>query len=374
MQGSNGRRCFLINDDVIMKKLLYYIPHRLYQDSSMVKSDPVAKEFVQMFNPWISLSDRTNTLKLLGKHEVYNNSPLPAKPAVQLSFSAASYNRIDECIAQYIEQKKEKLVIFYSGGIDSTLIVSLLISHPDWARLKSSVWLAINEDSQIENPKFFYEVVLPNFGERLLPSNQFYDIVNDKENLCVTGECADNLFGSLTLKSYMDSTGKFDSIHGDWRTETMPWLLNKKSNYRDEREQMLTDLVDASPVPINTNHDFLWWLNYAMKWQAVKYRMSMHAPTAAQAEYMAANVINFFDSTAYQAWALYSSETKVGGKWNTYKLPAKKLINEIWANEKYLKYKTKWPSLPTITRYNNAWGFLWQNDDGSLTATKGLSD
>jgi len=53
-------------------------------------------------------------------------------------------------------------------------------------------------------------------------------------------------------------------------------------------------------------------------------------------------------------------------------LPAKQLINDIWPNEKYLKYKTKWPSLPTITRYNNAWGFLWQNVDGSFTATKEL--
>jgi len=355
-----------------MKNLLYYIPHRLYKNKE-VDINPVTKSFVEMFNPWISLSDRTGTIDIPGV-PVFNNSPIPTKPAYVQSFSAASYQRIDDCIVQLKSPGKEKLVIFHSGGIDSTLIVSLLISHPDWNELKKVTWLAINEDSQIENPEFFNEVVLPNFGNHLLTSNAFYEIINDSRNVCVTGECADNLFGSLTLKSYMDNTNNFNAIHSDWETGALPWLLDKKPMYRNEREQMLYDLVNACPTPIETNHDFLWWLNYAMKWQAVKYRMAMHAPTAAQAEYMAGNVVNFFDSTVYQEWALYTKESKVSDKWNTYKLPAKKLINEIWPNERYLTYKTKWPSLPTITRYNNAWGFLWQNEDGSFTATKELGD
>lgn len=355
-----------------MKKLLYYIPHRLYRAGQ--NTDPVARSFVEMFNPWISLSDRTNTLNIPGKVEIFNNSPIPAYPEKMLNFSATSYNRIDECISKLKDPGRERLVIFYSGGIDSTLIVALLVSHPDWKELKKTTWLAINEDSQIENPDFFKEVILPNFGTKLLASNNFYDIISDTKNVCVTGECADNLFGSLTLKGYMDNIGKFDCIHGNWEKETLPWLLDKITVYRDEREQMLYDLVNAAPIDINSNHDFLWWLNYAMKWQAVKYRMSMHAPTASQAEYMAGNVVNFFDSEEYQQWALYTSEPKVGSKWNTYKLPAKNLINEVWGNEKYLTYKTKWPSLPSITRYNNAWGFLWQNEDGSLTATKELDD
>jgi len=356
-----------------MRKLLYYIPHRLYRSPLAVDINPVTRTFIEMFNPWISMSDRTGTLDVPGV-PIFNNSPIPDQPESAPSFSAASYNRIDECVEKLKEPGKERLVIFHSGGIDSTLIMSLLISHPDWAELQKVTWIAINEDSQLENPEFFDEIVLPYFGTRLLPSNKFYDILLDPKNVCVTGECADNLFGSLTLKSYMDNTNNFDAIHGDWETDSLPWLLNKKDKYRDEREEMLRALVAASPVPINTNHDFLWWLNFAMKWQAVKYRMSLHAPTAHQAEYMSANVVNFFDSTAYQEWALYTNEPKVGGRWNTYKLPAKQLINDIWPNEKYLRYKTKWPSLPSITRYNNAWGFLWQNPDGSLTATKEYED
>jgi hypothetical protein len=354
-----------------MKKLLYYIPHRLYQTKPDI--DPATKSFVQMFNPWISLHDRTGTLNIPGI-DVHNNSPIPNKPATVPTFSAASYQRIDECIELFKTKNKQRLVVFFSGGIDSTLIVSLLISHPHWADIKESVWCAVNEDSQVENSEFFNEIILPHFGTRLLPSNNFYGIINDPLNLCITGECADNLFGSLTLKSYMDRTGNFDAIHGNWEYESLHWLLDKQEDYRDEREQMLYDLVNAAPLPIETNHDFLWWINFTCKWQAVKYRLSMHSPSAREAEYMAGNIVNFFDTVAYQEWALYSTEPKVGDRWNTYKLPAKQLINDIWLNERYFKYKTKWPSLPSITRYNNAWGFLWQNEDGSLTATKSLND
>lgn len=352
-----------------MKQLLYYIPHRLLHSELGQTINPVTREFLLMFNPWISLSDRTGTLDIPGV-DILNNSPIPERPNFIPSFASASYSRVDDCINFFNQQDKKRLVVFYSGGIDSTLIVSLLISHPAWNSFKDNVWLAINEDSQIENPDFFREVVLPNFGTHLLPSNSYYDIVTDTNNLCITGECADNLFGSLTLKSYMDNTGDYDCIHEPWETTSLNWLLDKRPTHRDEREQMLYDLVNAAPIEIETNHDFLWWLNFAMKWQAVKYRMAMHAPTAAQAEYIASNVVNFFDSVQYQQWALYTNEQKVAGTWNSYKLPAKSLINEIWTNSKYLEYKTKWPSLPTITRYNNAWGFLYCNDDGSLTATK----
>lgn len=349
-------------------KLLYYIPHKLINSTKANDIDPATVSFLKMFNSWISLSDRTNTLNVPGI-EIYNNSPMPAagKP---LSFEFCSNQRMANTINQFKSSKKEKLVIMYSGGIDSTLIVCLLIASPYWNSIKDRVLLALNEDSQVENPVFFKEIILPYFGKQLINSNSFYDIVSNPNYTCVTGECADNLFGSLTLKSYMDSTLSYREMHKPWETGSLIWLLNKVKDHRDQREQMLYDLVNASPIAIESNHDFLWWINFTMKWQAVKYRMSMHAPTAELATAMAKNVVNFFDTNEYQQWALYSKEPKLGETWASYKLPAKLLINSIWPNENYLLHKTKWPSLPSITRYNNAWGFLYEDDNGNLTATK----
>jgi hypothetical protein len=99
----------------------------------------------------------------------------------------------------------------------------------------------------------------------------------------------------------------------------------------------------------------------------------MHAPTAESAVAMAKNVYNFFDSEEFQCWALYTPEDKLGDSWQSYKLPAKKLINQIWPNMKYLVFKTKWPSLPSITRYNNSWCYLLEDSEtGEFTALKTL--
>lgn len=351
-----------------MKRLLYYIPHRLINSRAVSNLDPINVSFLRMFNGWISLSDRTGTLDIPGI-PVHNNSPIPAAGDV-ITFEACSFQRMDRIIRDFENSDKKNLILLYSGGIDSTLIACLLIAHPAWSRIRDRVRLACNEDSQIENPLFFRQMILKHFGDVLISSNDFYDIVSNPSNACITGECADNLFGSLTLKSYMDSTLDYGCIHEPWQSGSLNWLLDKTDRYRDQREEMLYRLVAASPVAIESNHDFLWWLNFAMKWQAVKYRMSMHAPTAEQAVAMAANVINFFDTEDYQRWALYTQEQKVGDIWSSYKMPAKKLIYDIWPDKSYLAHKTKWPSLPTITRYNNAWGYLWEDESGQLSVAK----
>jgi hypothetical protein len=351
-----------------MKNLLYYIPHRIVNSGKGANISNVQRDFLGMFNPWISLSDRTGTLDL--GVDVFNNSPIPEKRTPE-SFESCSVSRMTKIIKSFqTDESKEKLVIMYSGGIDSTLIVCLLISSPYWPEISDHILLAFNEDSQIENPKFFNDVILDKFGHCLISSNNFYDIITNPSYSVVTGECADNLFGSLTVKSYMDATGKFDCLHKDWESGSLDWLLNKSDpETRDQREQMLYDLVNASPIDIATNHEFLWWINYSMKWQAVKYRMGMHSPNKQQAEYMCEHIINFFDTEDFQLWALYTEEQKLGDTWASYKLPAKKLINEVVEDQTYLIHKTKWPSLPTITRYNNSWGYLYE-EDGKLSVSK----
>ena len=158
-----------------MKNLLYYIPYRILNSEKSTNLSNVQKDFLGMFNTWISLSDRTGTLDL--GIPVFNNSPIPEKQSPE-SFESCSVSRMTEIIKSFQNNKdKEKLVLMYSGGIDSTLIACLLISSPYWDDIKEHVLLAFNEDSQLENPKFFHNVILDKFGHCLISSNNFYDIV-----------------------------------------------------------------------------------------------------------------------------------------------------------------------------------------------------
>jgi hypothetical protein len=245
--------------------------------------------------------------------------------------------------------------------------------HPDWVKHKEHIYLAFNEDSVRENPTFFEKYIIPEFGNRLLNASDFHRYIADDRYVCVTGEFADNIFGSLTLKSYMDATGDFDCIQGNFESQGLPWLLAKikdQSQVENCRE-MLMVLLDSGPRKMESNHDAFWWLNFATKWQAVKFRLVSHAPTPELVDAMAKRVFHFFETEEFQLWALYTDEEKVKEDWYSYKMPAKKLILECNGDFDYYKYKTKYPSIPSLTRYANMHDFIYLDETtGIYSASK----
>jgi hypothetical protein len=351
------------------QKLVYYTPHVLFNIPEIASTYAKEAAFCSMFNSSISLIDRTGALDIPPVDcLVLDRIPEYKMPD---SFRAISEDRWQGIVDQ-IEQGKD-IVIFYSGGIDSTLIVCLALMHVDWAKHAKHVHLAFNEDSVRENPKFFEEWIIPQFGDRLINASEFHTLIQDDRYVCVTGEFADNIFGSLTLKSYMDSTGDFNAIHKDFNQTGLPWLLAKIKDL-DQVEncrEMINVLLDQSPIELRSNHDGFWWLNFATKWQAVKFRLVSHAPTADLVDVMAKRVLHFFETAEFQQWALYTDEEKVQSDWYSYKLPAKKLILECNGDMEYFKYKTKYPSIPSLTRYSNMFDFIYLDEStGTFSASK----
>lgn len=350
-------------------ELVYYLPHRLYSLPQITsRVDPVQVSFSQMFNPSISLVDRTGTIAC-PPVPVRIVDPFPQWTTTQ-NFDEICHARYNALIDHAIKTDR-KLVIFYSGGIDSTLIAALAISHPGWQRHKHMVYLAFSQDSVIENPSFWISL-RKEFGDRLLNSTSYHNLICNDGNLCITGEFADNIFGSLTLKSYMDQSGDVQAIHKPFRSTGMEWMIGKiqQKEHRERCAQMLIDVLATSPRSLDTNHDCFWWLNFVLKWQAVKYRLASHAPDARMAAMMASRIVHFFETREFQNWAVTTNESKVLNDWFSYKLPAKKMIYEINKDRDYFVYKTKYPSIPSLTRYGNTWSYVYQDVEGKYTATQ----
>ena len=351
------------------QKLVYYTPAALFGIDGFKERFPKENAFCSMFNGSISLIDRTGAINIPPVDcLILDHIPEHQTPK---SFRELSEDRWQE-IVDKIEDGK-RIIIFYSGGIDSTLIACLALMHPDWRKHKDKIYLAFNEDSIIENPTFFKKYLIPEFGDRLLNASNFHNYIQDDHWVCVTGEFADNIFGSLTLKSYMDATGNFDSIHGKFETEGLPWLLKKIKDprYVNDCSDMLKALLETAPRRMVSNHDCFWWLNFATKWQAVKFRLVSHAPTPELVNAMAHRVVHFFETKEFQLWALYTDEDKVISNWYSYKLPAKNIIYECNHDHEYLMYKTKYPSIPSLTRYSNMHDFIYLDDETDVyTASK----
>jgi hypothetical protein len=351
-------------------ELVYYTPNKLYSYQDIRRIDPMQVSFSQMFNPSISLMDRTGSIncppvsvKILDSFPEWTSPP---------SFEELCYSRYDSILQQALSSNKT-VVIFYSGGIDSTLIAALAIAHPDFHRHRNNLLLAFSEESIKENPKFWYDRLLPAFGHRIINSNGYHTHISDPNNVCITGEFADNIFGSLTVKSYMDVSGDFDAIQKPFADTGRFWLLKKITSPadRDRCGDMMDKIFATSPRPMVSNHDCLWWLNFVLKWQAVKFRLASHAPTPDMVDLMAKNVVHFFETKEFQNWAVMTDEPKVEKDWYSYKLPAKKLIHSINGDDYYLRWKTKYPSIPGLTRYANTHDFIyWDEPNDRYVASK----
>jgi hypothetical protein len=235
------------------KRLVYYTPAALFSIPEIKEQYRQEAAFCGMFNGSISLIDRTESIGIPPVDiKILDRIPDQREPK---SFREISEDRWQELV-DMIDQGKD-IIIFYSGGIDSTLIACLALMHPDWVKHKEHIYLAFNEDSVRENPTFFEKYIIPEFGNRLLNASDFHRYIADDRYVCVTGEFADNIFGSLTLKSYMDATGDFDCIQGNFESQGLPWLLAKikdQSQVENCRE-MLMVLLDSGPRKMESNHD-----------------------------------------------------------------------------------------------------------------------
>jgi hypothetical protein len=203
-----------------------------------------------------------------------------------------------------------KIYLSWSGGIDSTTLVSSMLeiaSDEDRKRLV----IVLSHHSVLENPSYFEKYLLK--FSRLSILEDLSPRLLEEDAVLVTGELGDQLFGSDFLlnadfkKSYQDS---------------VPEMIGRTAFER------LQPIVNEAPFPIRTTHDFFWWFNFTQKWQFVKFRAYEHTTWNLQATY-GKNLLHFFDTVDFQLWSLQNHDLKHRGDWSTYKAAAKDFLFEI---------------------------------------------
>lgn len=269
----------------------------------------------------------------------------------------SSHKSFEECCyerALEIERLLyDKIFLSYSGGIDSTL--SLISFFKYWKpESLSRLTVLMNLSSIEENPHFFKQIIervrvesiFQNYSQRLATENAGL----------VTGEHGDQLFGSDIIARAVAMYGD-SAIHAPFE-KIVPSVLSKFTEDPEVTADFfarLRPIVEESPFPIKTVHDFLWWYNLTMKWQYVKYRFLANKAWY-KPETTASRVHHFFDTVEFQKWSMCNHDKKIKGTWESYKFPMKDLIFEYNKDSEYLR-KKKVPSLPLtqmFMEYNDA--------------------
>lgn len=293
-----------------MNQLIFYNSFDIFVDTknkdklSLIPGGNNFSHFFHIFSKNITFVDRTHTI----------TSPLNCKilPHLQMpayeEYSKHYYDICDERAIQLYNQAVEsgkKLVVMYSGGIDSTLILCALLKNINEKELKENTIVLLSDLSIQENLNFYYDHVVKKFN--CVPSYKFpYYIGNDKF-LFTSGENADQLFGSQATGAYtmdkdydivFEPLEKTESTIIDWMTDRCGDKVNGEKIYFT-----LKKITDAAPVKIDNAFKYFWWLNFTTKWQSVYVRMlpfSKNKHTLKLEE----NYTTFYHTKNFQLWAL----------------------------------------------------------------------
>lgn len=345
------------------RRLLYYSPHIVNQPVNYGLAG--ISRFSQLFillDRTISLVDRTNTLTLpVAVHSLF---PLPAPIRLAKTFEDLCNERAVELLRR-VEELNVRLYVFWSGGIDSTLVLVSLLKNATSRQIANLVVL-MSEDSISEYPKFYSEYIR---GKLQVDSSVMFPYVLGGRHLVVNGEHNDQLFGSDMVGKLIVRFGP-EVIHRPYDRDLFFRFFNENINNREATNfclDRLEELRAAAPVLVTTNYLHLWWISFAMKWQAVFMRtLAYTSPRLVpniDLSYIKTYYAPFYCTDTFQVWSMANLDKKIKDKWSTYKWICKDIIYDFTKDADYRDNKIKRGSLYYLLLQQAPYYFI----DASMT-------
>lgn len=312
----------------------------------------IKKDLGEDYNLWvsiyktigsaISLVDRSNFTNCPINYAILKDSQFPFELYTSESYESIVNERCAELL-----NLKQPLRILWSGGIDSTLILSSFLKNYDVSFLKNHIQVIMTYESIVENPTFYKKFVAPNFniiGGEILPY-----LISDNNGPVITGEHNDQLFGSDILRSFLALMGK-ETLNKKLSKDIIKDYYSIRGLNDKEFEYWYENIVKSAEsvnIKLEVCSDFFWWFNFCFKWQSILLRIHTMTPKllAHNLKNTINNVIHFYCTKKFQQWSVSNPNFRHFDKINRYKFHAKELIYNLDKDNNYLLNKLKNPSL-----------------------------
>jgi len=319
-----------------------------------------------------SLDSSTKTSLLFGLHmnpgSVYprfnrNNFFYKVSTIPTYSFLPNLHNKrvldfsdITDARALELERKSnnvDNVYLFWSGGIDSTVILAAILKN--WKNENLEKLVVVLNQYSIDENKNMYE----NYIHAKLKTESTDKFFNGElnfsdENIYVDGNVGDTV--SYLMLEHFDS--KYPGYYNKPWKKHINILIEHFSEYetiehgRDTYKKIVRSLSE-NKFEVETIYDFLWWMTfnwlhdkllYNILWQ---YTPCFNRNTDIK-KFLEENMFQWFNSNDYQDWMVSSISTslRIGDNITTNKLAYKKYIFDFDKNLEYFKYKQKEYSTP----------------------------
>ena len=288
-----------------------------------------------------------------------------------------SFEQVTDERANYIKGRihnGDKFAVMYSGGMDSTLILASLLKNLNEEELQSVI-VCCSIHSLIENPEFWRKYIY-NKLKIIDSSTHTYDDYINMGYRPITGDEGDCIFGtSIGLQLYHNYDFYVSQLDPNVQANLLK-LRNKISD-GDVHYTLFADVIskhlayDTTPeglefgrllyqkyhrniltskVPINSLHDFFWWLIFNVKYLNCSVRGAIYFNHTIPIRQCIDSMENWFNGGEYQQWSMANNNNgmKIRNTLATYKYAQRKYIYDFDKNDWYFQYKTKLESLGNL--------------------------
>lgn len=315
----------------------------------------------------------------------YNNS-------FDLTFSEVSDLRGLE-IKKLINETGRKVVLSYSGGIDSTVCLVSLLKNLNKQELENVV-ISMTSDSIIENPEFYSKYIKNKLKVVDLTNHYHSDFILNENCYVISADLGDFILGTeLGTKMYSQipylekEIGSRESLHKYVNDPTVHYskykniialYLNKvlerniqtlnaqsfEKGFLDinSSDRLFGELfyekvhknIQTSNAPVYSLHDFFWWTMFNIKfaWGALRAGIDYGSGINLD-KVLNDGMIPWYISKEYQLWSLKNNNNgeKIKGiTQGLYKWAPKKYIHEFDKNDWYFRHKIKIASGPILMK------------------------
>jgi hypothetical protein len=236
--------------------------------------------------------------------------------------------------------------LFWSGGIDSTVIlVSLLkVANKDFLDRLT----ILHDNSSIEENSYFYN----RYIDQKLKTLQIDDFKitenNYKEIIIVDGEGGNQCLGGHSIHQ-MCHLKQFDLLDQPWSSVDFESMQPVISRFNLE---LIQKSIKLAPIEINTLYDFIWWSNFNFKFDDIMIRkMFVYGKNLlpSQREHLwNYGLYRFFAQPEIQNWSMSNLQQRRETARLDPKYTAKKYIYDFDHNHLWFAYKKEQGSVPSL--------------------------
>lgn len=339
-----------------MKLYLHSFSFNGYQDTflnTIDVSSPGPKFFMNLarrFRPSRFIS-RSGVWSLPFDQEVIPKLLMPRyDSSFKLTFEEVTDLRAIE-IKKRVQQG-EKFALFYSGGIDSTVILIALLKNLSTEEMRNIAVVA-SIHSIIENPNFWQDHIQDKL--LVIDSNQNkYDDLILMGYTPIAGDEGDSMFGTMLGINFFNNfeIRPDDQRHFSFYEDKLIPYLGLKDNevFGEMLYRKIKLNIETSDVPIHSLNDFFWWIIFNLKYTNCATRCPLYYNNSVDFSEAVNRTVNWYNTDEYQLWSMTNNNNglKIQNTIMSYKKVAKDYIWEFDKNDWYRDYKAKLESLNFI--------------------------